>query len=169
MQEKLDEYILSHISPEDDYLYRLYRATQIHLLRPRMASGHLQGQLLRMLCQMIRPQRVLEIGTGTGYGVDIIAPNASEFVTLDKYRSERIDSLPANVRFVEATVPPLPFEDETFDYVVSFQVIEHIKSHKSKIIVGCNISKNDSTPEDEAPQDFLRLFRPLYQYADYDL
>ena len=46
MQETLDEYILSHISPEDDYLYRLYRATQIHLLRPRMASGHLQGQLL---------------------------------------------------------------------------------------------------------------------------
>lgn len=74
--------------------------------------------------------RVLEIGTGTGYGVDIIAPNASEFVTLDKYRSERVDSLPTNVRFVEATVPPLPFEDETFDYVVSFQVIEHIKHDK---------------------------------------
>ena len=74
--------------------------------------------------------RVLEIGTGTGYGVDIIAPNASEFVTLDKYRSERVDSLPANVRFVESTVPPLPFEDETFDYVVSFQVIEHIKHDK---------------------------------------
>ena len=74
--------------------------------------------------------RVLEIGTGTGYGVDIIAPNASEFVTLDKYRSERVDSLPANVRFVEATVPPLPFENETFDYVVSFQVIEHIKHDK---------------------------------------
>lgn len=74
--------------------------------------------------------RVLEIGTGTGYGVDIIAPNASEFVTLDKYRSERVDSLPANVRFVEATVPPLPFEDEMFDYVVSFQVIEHIKHDK---------------------------------------
>lgn len=47
------------------------------------------------------------------------------------------------------------------------QVIENIKRHKSHIIIGCNISKNDSTPEDEAPQDFLRLFRPLYQYADY--
>lgn len=71
--------------------------------------------------------RVLEIGTGTGYGVDIIAPNVAEFVTLDKFRSSRVDSLPSNVRFVEAKVPPLPFEDETFDYVVSFQVIEHIK------------------------------------------
>ena len=74
--------------------------------------------------------RVLEIGTGTGYGIDIIAPCAAEFVTLDKYRSERVASVPANVRFVEATVPPLPFEDESFDCVVSFQVIEHIKRDK---------------------------------------
>lgn len=74
--------------------------------------------------------RVLEIGTGTGYGVDIIAPNASEFVTLDKYRSSWVDSLPVNSRFVEAKVPPLPFEDEVFDCVVSFQVIEHIKRDK---------------------------------------
>jgi predicted O-methyltransferase YrrM len=78
MQEKLDEYILSHISPEDDYLYRLYRATQINLLRPRMASGHLQGQLLRMLCQMIRPQRVLEIGTYSGYSALSMASGMQE-------------------------------------------------------------------------------------------
>ena len=74
--------------------------------------------------------RVLEIGTGTGYGVDIIAPNASEFVTLDKYRSSCVDSLPVNSCFIEAKVPPLPFEDEVFDCVVSFQVIEHIKRDK---------------------------------------
>lgn len=74
--------------------------------------------------------RVLEIGTGTGYGVDIIAPNALEFITLDKYRSSCVDSLPVNSRFVEAKVPPLPFEDEVFDCVVSFQVIEHIKRDK---------------------------------------
>ena len=78
MQEKLDEYILSHISPEDDYLYRLYRSTQINLLRPRMASGHLQGQLLRMLCQMIRPQRVLEIGTYSGYSALSMASGMGE-------------------------------------------------------------------------------------------
>ncbi len=65
--EALEAYLLSHITPEDPYLYRLYRATQTQLLRPRMASGHLQGLLLRMLAQMIRPHCVVEIGTFSGY------------------------------------------------------------------------------------------------------
>lgn len=75
--------------------------------------------------------RVLEIGTGTGYGVDIIAPNVEHFVTLDKYRSEELGALPANVEFIEAKVPPLPFADDSFDCVVSFQVIEHIKRDRA--------------------------------------
>ena len=74
--------------------------------------------------------RVLEIGTGTGYGIDIIAPNVEHFVTIDKTRSEELGAMPANVEFVESVVPPLPFADESFDYVVSFQVIEHIKRDK---------------------------------------
>lgn len=74
--------------------------------------------------------RVLEIGTGSGYGISIIAPSASEFVTIDKYRSEATKSLPANASFCETKVPPLPFEDESFDFVVSFQVIEHIANDR---------------------------------------
>ena len=63
----LDDYILSHIDPEGDYLYRLWRATNIYTIHGRMASGHLQGRLLRMLVHMIRPRRVLEVGTFSGY------------------------------------------------------------------------------------------------------
>lgn len=74
--------------------------------------------------------RVLEIGTGTGYGIDIIAPRCTRFVTLDKYASEATERLPENVEFIETTVPPLPFANESFDYVVSFQVIEHICDDK---------------------------------------
>lgn len=73
---------------------------------------------------------ILEIGTGTGYGIDIIAPRCRRFVTMDKTRSEELAEMPENVEFVQATVPPLPFADESFDYVVSFQVIEHIKRDK---------------------------------------
>lgn len=74
--------------------------------------------------------RVLEIGTGTGYGIDIIAPNVEHFVTMDKTHSEELGAIPANVEFKEGVVPPIPFADESFDCVVSFQVIEHIKRDK---------------------------------------
>ena len=63
----LDDYILQHIAPEPEYLYRLWRATNIHMLHGRMASGHLQGRLLKMLVQMIRPKNILEVGTFSGY------------------------------------------------------------------------------------------------------
>lgn len=69
----IEQYILDHTEPEPEYLYRLWRATNVHLLRGRMASGHLQGRLLKMLVQMIRPQHVLEVGTFSGYSAICMA------------------------------------------------------------------------------------------------
>ena len=74
----LDEYILSHIDEEDPYLYQLYRDTNIYQVRSHMASGHLQGKVLRMLVQMIRPHRILEIGTYTGYSALCMASDLAE-------------------------------------------------------------------------------------------
>ena len=74
----LDTYILSHIEPEPDYLYRLWRATNIYMLHGRMASGHLQGRLLKMLVQMIRPKHILEVGTFSGYSAICLAEGLEE-------------------------------------------------------------------------------------------
>lgn len=67
MEEALLKYVEQHSDEEPDNLYRLKRATNIHLLNGRMCSGHLQGRLLKMIVCMIRPERVLELGTFSGY------------------------------------------------------------------------------------------------------
>ena len=76
--ESIDEYILQHIDPESDYLKALYRDTHVKLLRPRMASGHLQGRMLKMFVKMIRPRQILEIGTYSGYSALCLAEGLSE-------------------------------------------------------------------------------------------
>lgn len=67
MIDPIDRYILEHIDVENSTLWELDRQTHLRVLQPRMLSGHLQGDLLRILTRMIRPQRVLELGTFTGY------------------------------------------------------------------------------------------------------
>lgn len=74
----VDEYILHHIEPEPEYLYRLWRATNIYMLHGRMASGHLQGRLLKMLVQMIKPKNILEVGTFSGYSALCMAEGLEE-------------------------------------------------------------------------------------------
>lgn len=73
IDNNLDEYIAEHSSPEGEYLYRLYRATNVEILNPHMASGHVQGRFLKLLVNMIRPKNILEIGTYTGYSAICMA------------------------------------------------------------------------------------------------
>ena len=74
----MNESILNHIEPEGEYLYRLYRETNIHTIHGRMASGHLQGRLLKMLVQMARPKNILEVGTFSGYSAICLAEGLEE-------------------------------------------------------------------------------------------
>ena len=69
---------------------------------------------------------VLEIGTGMGYGVEIVAPKSTRYITVDKQLPQNILQLD-NVEYYEMEVPPIGFENSSFDTVVSFQVIEHIE------------------------------------------
>lgn len=70
---ELDEYLIAHTDPEPGYLAAINRATHLKVLNPRMLSGHLQGRMLAMLSHMVKPQRILEIGTFTGYSALCLA------------------------------------------------------------------------------------------------
>lgn len=79
--------------------------------------------------------KVLEIGTGSGYGIELIASHAQEFVTVDKFKPAILDepemAAKENIHFLQMTVPPLKgIPNDTFDFVISFQVIEHIEEDK---------------------------------------
>ncbi len=78
MTPELEKYILNHIDKEDELLATLDRDTHLYHLRPRMVSGHLQGRILKMFCRMIRPQRILELGTFTGYSALCLAEGLCE-------------------------------------------------------------------------------------------
>jgi len=69
----LQRYIEGHIMPHEDFLYELERESHFKSVYPRMVCGHLQGKILYMLCRMIKPTRVLELGTFTGYSAICLA------------------------------------------------------------------------------------------------
>ena len=86
MEQELEQYILHHIDSEGQLLAQLNRDTHVNLLRPRMLSGHLQGRILKMICRMISPVRILELGTFTGYSALCMAealPDNGELHTIE--------------------------------------------------------------------------------------
>ena len=74
----LDEYISGHSSPENAVLEAITRDTHVHVLNPHMLSGHVQGRVLSMISHMIRPKRILELGTFTGYSALCLAEGLAE-------------------------------------------------------------------------------------------
>ncbi len=127
--DELDDYILSHIDEEGSLLSELNRDAHVNLLRPRMLSGHLQGRILKMLCRMIRPKRILEIGTYTGYATLCMAEgidNDARIYSIEindemedfimKYLSKSPDKEKVKVFFGDA-MDIIPMLNETFDMV----------------------------------------------------
>lgn len=83
MNADLTEYVENHTSPQPEYLDRIERHTNLHLLNGRMCSGRVQGRLLKMLVSMIKPKRVLELGTFSGFSALCIAEALEEDAMLD--------------------------------------------------------------------------------------
>lgn len=96
MFESIEEYILSHIDSEPSLLSDMARDAQANLLHGRMVSGHLQGRLLKMFARMIRPRRVLEIGTYTGYSAICLAEGMDDDAEL--YTIEKDDEMEDFIR-----------------------------------------------------------------------
>ena len=129
MTKEIESYILSHSDEEGSLLAALNRDANVNLLRPRMLSGHLQGRILKMFCRMLKPKRVLEIGTYTGYATLCMAEaleKDAEIHTLEindemedfirKYVSQSPDKDKIKLYFGDA-MEIIPAMDEIFDLV----------------------------------------------------
>ena len=109
---------------------------------------------------------VLEIGTGTGYGIDVLAPKAVRFITIDKRVSD-VECQCENVECYEATVPPIPADNNSFDFVVAFQVIEHIKKDLEFVREVKRVLKPEGKFIVTTPNALMSLTRNPYHIREY--
>jgi predicted O-methyltransferase YrrM len=98
--QTIEDYILEHIDEEGPLLAALNRDAHVRLLYPRMIAGHLQGRLLKMFCRILRPARVLEIGTYTGYATLCMAEGLDDGALV--YSVEKNDEMqPFTIPYIE--------------------------------------------------------------------
>ena len=109
---------------------------------------------------------VLEIGTGEGYGIDVLAPKAVRFITMDK-SIQQLEFQGENVDFYEADVPPIPADNNTFDFVVAFQVIEHIKKDLEFVREVYRVLKPGGKFIVSTPNALMSLTRNPYHVREY--
>jgi ubiquinone/menaquinone biosynthesis C-methylase UbiE len=114
---------------------------------------------------------VLEIGTGSGYGIEKIAPHTNRFVTIDKYKTDVLsDTNINNVEFIKMNVPPLSnIPDNSFDFVITFQVIEHIKKDNEFVKEIYRVLKNKGKLIVTTPNKKMSLTRNPWHIREYTI
>jgi caffeoyl-CoA O-methyltransferase len=129
LQEPIESYIQGHTSDEGSLLRQLERKTHADVLMPQMLSGKVQGRFLSMLSKLMRPQRILEIGTYTGYSALCLAEGLTPdgyLITIDVNEELEDVFLPfirysgntEKIRTVTGNAADIiPTLDETFDLV----------------------------------------------------
>ena len=129
LDPKIEDYVVAHTSEESEILKQLNRETHLKALRPRMLSGHLQGRLLSMFSNMVKPEKILEIGTYTGYATICLAEGLSENgiihtieknIELENFASKYFakTGIQNKVKFhLGNALDIIPKLDETFDLV----------------------------------------------------
>lgn len=137
----IDEYILSHSDDEGELLAALNRDANVNLLRPRMLSGHLQGRILKMFCHMVRPMRVLEIGTYTGYATLCMAEALAE----------------------DAEIHTIEINDEMEDFIMKYFSLSPLKD-KIRLHIG---DAMEIIPSLNMSFDFVFIDADKRLYCDY--
>jgi predicted O-methyltransferase YrrM len=107
ISQELDDYVCDHTDIESDLLKELNRETNVKVLNPRMLSGHYQGRVLSMLSKMIQPNRILELGTYTGYSALCLAEGLTE-----NGRLITVDVNPELEEMVDKYIQKSPFKNQ---------------------------------------------------------
>lgn len=112
---------------------------------------------------------LLELGCGEGRGVEILAPLAKSYIGIDKIK-DVVDHLSAqydNYTFRSGIFPPFPFEDESFDSIVTFQVIEHVKKDEDFVKEIYRVLKKGGTALITTPNVKMTLSRNPWHVREY--
>ena len=149
---KIEAYIETHTTPEIEILKELNRQTHLRTFYPRMLSGHIQGKFLEMVCQMMQPKKVLEIGTFTGYSAIAMAlglPDDALIYTIEvneemeAFINEYVkkSGMENKIRLVMGNaLEIIPTIDDTFDLVFidadKEQYVDYYKLAKDKLRPG---------------------------------
>lgn len=129
LPEEISTYVEKHTSDEDKVLHELNRQTHLNVMQPRMLSGHLQGRALSMFAHMIQPQKILEVGTYTGYSAICMAEGLAkngQLITIDN--NEELEEMANNYFEKSGYADRIDFQlgnameiidklDDTFDMV----------------------------------------------------
>lgn len=176
MTELLEQYILSHIDDEGDYLRHLNRETHVRVLKPRMCSGHLQGRILKMICQLVQPRYILELGTFTGYSALCMAEALEEdplaelhTIDIDDEMEEFTSSVFENSKFADKihfhigdALEVIPTIDRMFDVVFidankriysEYYDLVFDKVRKGGLIIADNTLWDGKVVQDPLPKD----------------
>jgi len=141
----------SHLDPSENVIY------QRHLIAYKEAAKIISGT-------------VLEIGSGEGYGIMELAPRAEHYIAIDKYNTQISDKLNVenNITFIQANIPPLKgIEDNSVDFVVTFQVIEHIKDDKQFLREIYRVLKPGGKMILTTPNILMSLTRNPWHFREY--
>lgn len=127
---------------------------QRHLVAYNTAAKHISGKLL-------------EVGSGEGYGIPILMEHCNKYVAIDKHQPKLEQNYEDKLQFKEMNIPPLLFEDESFDSLVSFQVIEHIEDDDAFANEIARVLKKGGKAIITTPNRLMSLTRNPWHVREY--